>query len=214
MEVPQVTLEVPRGGRVLFIGDSITDAGRDRTRAESLGCGYALMASAWFAAEHPDRQVTFLNTGISGNRVRDLRSRWQSDCIDLAPHVVSVLVGVNDTWRRYSAGEETPVEEFERDYRYILELTRERLGAGLVLIEPFLVPLTDEQRRWREDLDPKVEVVRKLAVEFGAALVAVGEKFAAAGVPPTLWTSDGVHLTPPGHATLAREWLRATRSAG
>ncbi|HLT09430.1 MAG TPA: hypothetical protein VK028_01320, partial [Micromonosporaceae bacterium] len=64
------------------------------------------------------------------------------------------------------------------------------------------------------DLDPKVEVVRKLAVEFGAALVAVGEKFAAAGVPPTLWTSDGVHLTPPGHATLAREWLRATRSAG
>lgn len=209
-----MSLEVPLGGRVLFIGDSITDAGRDRTRAESLGCGYALMASAWFAAEHPDRHVTFLNTGISGDRVRDLRSRWQSDCLDLAPHVVSVLIGVNDTWRRYSRGEKTSVEEFERDYRHILELTRDRLGAGLVLIEPFLVPLTDDQRLWREDLDPKVEVVRKLAVEFGATLVTVEAKFTAAGVPPTVWTSDGVHLTAPGHAVLAREWLRAVFDVG
>lgn len=205
----RVTLDVPRGGRVLFIGDSITDAGRDRSRADSLGCGYALMASAWFGAEYPDRRVTFLNTGISGNRVRDLRARWRSDCLDLAPNVVSVLIGVNDTWRRYSDADPTPVEDFERDYRHILELTRDRLGAGLVLIEPFLIPLSADQHRWREDLDPKVEVVRKLAGEFGATLVAVQAAFAATGAPPTAWTNDGVHLTPAGHALLAREWLRA-----
>ena len=203
-----MTVDVPRGGRVLLIGDSITDAGRDRA-GEDLGCGYAMMAAAWFTARHPEHQVTFHNRGVSGDRVRDLRARWDSDCLALAPQVVSVLIGVNDTWRRYTRNDPTGVAEFERDYRHLLDLTRRRLDAAIVLVEPFLIPLDDAQRAWRADLGPKVEVVRRLAADYDATLVAVDDLFQAAGVDERVWTNDGVHLTPFGHALLAQQWLRA-----
>ncbi|NES27497.1 GDSL family lipase [Micromonospora terminaliae] len=205
-----MTVEVPRGGRVLFIGDSITDAGRDRSCGDDLGTGYAMMASAWFTARHPRHGATFLNRGISGDRVRDLRARWEPDCLALAPQVVSVLIGINDTWRRYTRDDPTSAADFARDYRHVLEATRP-LDARLVLVEPFVVPLDDAQHAWREDLGPKVAVVRELAAEFGATLVAVDELFQAAGVDGRVWTRDGVHPTPFGHALIAQAWLRAVR---
>ncbi|MFE9692130.1 SGNH/GDSL hydrolase family protein [Micromonospora sp. NPDC005806] len=207
-----MTAEVPRGGRVLFIGDSITDAGRDRSCGADLGTGYAMMAGAWFTARHPGHRATFLNRGVSGDRVRDLRARWEQDCLALAPQVVSVLIGINDTWQRYTRDDPTNAADFARDYRHILEGTH-RLGARLVLVEPFLVPLDDEQRGWRADLDPKVEVVRKLAAEFDATLVAVDDLFQAAEVDDRVWTRDGVHPTPFGHALIAQAWLRAATPA-
>ncbi|MFE9654672.1 SGNH/GDSL hydrolase family protein [Micromonospora sp. NPDC006431] len=203
-----MTVAVPHGGRVLFIGDSITDAGRDRSGGEDLGTGYAMMAAAWFTARHPEHRVSFRNRGISGDRVRDLRVRWETDCLALAPQVVSVLIGVNDTWRRYDRDDPTSVAEFARDYRHILQETR-RLGARIILVEPFVIPLDDAQRAWREDLDPKVDVVRRLAAEFDATLVAVDELFQAADVDDRVWTRDGVHPTPFGHALIAQAWLRA-----
>ncbi|MGB2571203.1 SGNH/GDSL hydrolase family protein [Micromonospora citrea] len=208
-----MTVRVPRDGRVLFIGDSITDAGRDRADGADLGQGYAMMAAAWFTARHPGHRATFLNRGIGGDRVRDLRSRWDADCLSLAPQVVSVLIGINDTWRRYDHDDPTGVEEFARDYRHLLTTARERLDAALVLVEPFVIPLDDGQRAWCEDLDPKVEVVRRLAAEFDAALVAVDAAFAAADTDDRVWTTDGVHLTPFGHAVLAQHWLRAVGPA-
>ncbi|MFE9201389.1 SGNH/GDSL hydrolase family protein [Micromonospora sp. NPDC007230] len=203
-----MTVAVPHNGRVLFIGDSITDAGRDRSCGEDLGTGYAMMAAAWFTARHPGHRVSFRNRGISGDRVRDLRVRWETDCLALAPQVVSVLIGVNDTWRRYDRDDPTTADEFARDYRHILQETR-RLGARIILVEPFVVPLDDAQRTWREDLDPKVDVVRHLAAEFDATLVAVDELFQAADVDDRVWTRDGVHPTPFGHALIAQAWLRA-----
>ncbi len=200
---------VARGARVLFIGDSITDAGRRRQQAVGMGNGYARMASAWFTAEHPDHGVTFINRGVSGDRARDLRARWDKDCLELSPQVVSVLIGVNDTWRRFTAGEATSPDDFERDYRHILAATKEHCGSELVLIEPFLIPVTAEQRLWLDDLELKIDVVRKLATEFNATLVAVDRMYATAGVPDRVWTEDGVHLTDAGHALLAGRWLRA-----
>ncbi|WKU06184.1 SGNH/GDSL hydrolase family protein [Micromonospora sp. HUAS LYJ1] len=205
-----MTVEIPRDGRVLFIGDSITDAGRDRSDPADLGVGWAMMAAAWFTARHPEQRVTFRNRGVGGDRVRDLRARWADDCLALSPQVVSVLIGINDTWRRYSSGEATTVEEFTADYRHLLAATREALpDVRLVLMEPFLLPVDDDQRRWRDDLDPKVDAVRKLAAEFDATLLAVQARFDTADVDDRVWTDDGVHLTPPGHAVLAQQWLAA-----
>ncbi|MFJ6197507.1 SGNH/GDSL hydrolase family protein [Micromonospora sp. NPDC092111] len=203
-----MTVEVPRGGRVLFIGDSITDAGRDRTDGGDLGVGWAMMAAAWFTARHPAHRATFRNRGIGGDRVRDLRARWETDCLALDPQVVTVLIGINDTWRRYDGDDPTTVEDFAADYRQLLTATRTRLpDVRLVLMEPFLIPLDDRQRTWRADLDPKVEAVRTLAAEFDATLVAVDALFQSADVDDRVWTTDGVHLTPYGHAVLAQRWL-------
>jgi acyl-CoA thioesterase I len=207
-----VTVEVPRGGRVLFIGDSITEGGRDRSCGDDLGTGYAMMAGAWFTARHPGHRVDFVNRGVSGNRVRDLRARWDTDCLALDPDVVSILIGVNDTWWRYSHDDPTSAADFAHDYRHILAATH-RLGARIILVEPFLVPVDDAQRGWRADLDPKVDVVRRLAAEFDATLVAVDELFRDAGVDDRVWTRDGVHPTPFGHALIAQAWLRAVSPA-
>lgn len=202
---------IERGAKVLFQGDSITDAGRDRADSSSLGSGYAMIAAAWFAALHPGRNTTFLNRGVSGDRAKDLAARWKADCLQLRPSWVSIMVGINDCWRRFDSGETTSVEDFEADYRRILSAGRERLNARLILLEPFVVPAAPGQEAWREDLDPKIDAVRRLAKEFSAVLVHLDGIFAEACriQPPAFWAGDGVHPSPAGHALIARAWLTA-----
>jgi len=194
---------------VLFQGDSITDCGRLREQPGDLGRGYAMIAAARLAAGHPELRVRFLNRGISGNRAIDLVERWKADCIDLKPDWVSILIGINDAWRWMDSGEKTPVERFEASYRRILEATRKELGARLVICEPFLLPVPKDLVRWREDLDPKIQVCRKLAREFGAVYVPFDGLFAAATSrrEAEFWASDGVHPSEAGHALMAQAWL-------
>mgnify|MGYP001251089290 CR=1 FL=1 len=199
------------GELVLFQGDSITDAGRDRTDPFSLGYGYPMMIDAWFSALYPAKHVRFANCGISGNRVKDLKARWDKDCIDLRPDWVSILIGINDCWRRYDRNDPTSVEAFEADYRHILERTKKELGAKLIICEPFVLPFPEDRLAWREDLDPKIAAVRKLAREFGAIFIPLDGIFAAACAArePAFWAADGVHPTFRGHALIAQAWLKA-----
>ncbi|HEX6922480.1 MAG TPA: SGNH/GDSL hydrolase family protein [Bacillales bacterium] len=197
------------GETVLFQGDSITDAGRNYNDENDMGSGYAMIASAWFSAQYPEKDVKFYNRGISGNRVKDLRERWQPDCLDLRPDWVSVLIGINDCWRRYDQNDPTAVEQFESDYRYLLEAVREELDAKIILCEPFVLPYPQDREQWREDLDPKIQVVRKLAREFEAVLVPFDGVFAQAATrrAPEFWANDGVHPSSAGHALMAQKWL-------
>ncbi|MHC5033661.1 MAG: SGNH/GDSL hydrolase family protein [Planctomycetota bacterium] len=196
---------------VLFQGDSTTAAGRDAGNPADLGQGYAMIAAAWFSALYPERRVSFLNRGIGGNRTVDLKNRWQSDCIELKPTWVSIMIGINDVWWRYEGAEGTSAEHYESLYRDILRPVRDELGAELVLCEPFVLPSAPDREQWREDLDPKIQVVRKLAREFGALLVPLDGVFAEACThrEPEFWAADGVHPSPPAHALIARTWLQA-----
>src|SRR6266581_547530 len=151
------------GDVVLFQGDSITDAGRNRDEPYLLGNGYAMMAASWFQALYPEREVRFLNRGIGGDRVKDLVVRWQKDCLDLNPTWLSLLIGINDTWRRYDWNDATSVDSYEASYRALLDRVSERLDARLILCEPFVLPVGADRDSWREDLDPKIAVVRRLA---------------------------------------------------
>jgi acyl-CoA thioesterase-1 len=198
---------------VLFQGDSVTDVGRDRTTLEDLGNGYPMQAAAWFAALHPEKQVRFINKGISGNRTIDLKARWDEDCVRLQPTVVSILIGINDCWRRYDYNDPTPVEEFAANYRFLLTRLKKTAVRQIVLCEPFVLPVPADRRQWREDLDPKIAVVRDLAREFHTPLLPLDGIFnsAATRQPPEFWVPDGVHPSPAGHALIAKEWLRLMR---
>jgi len=196
---------------VLFIGDSVTDCGRRDDDDRHLGNGYVRLIDEAFAAG--GTPVTIVNRGISGNRVRDLKARWQKDALDVAPVLVSVLIGVNDTWRRYSENDPTSVEDFEADYRAILSALPSRDEVALVLIEPFLLPVTEAKKAWRVDLEPKIAVVHALADEFGAVLVAADSYLNALDDDPAEIAADGVHPTEYGHELIAKLWLDTIEAA-
>ena len=127
------------GEKVLFIGDSVTDCGRSRSaNSKDLGAGYPMFIASFVKAMYPEKDITFINRGISGNRTRDLMKRWKEDCIDLNPDWVSILIGINDTWRRYDSNDPMTVEEFESNYRSLLERTNTETNARLILMEPFV----------------------------------------------------------------------------
>jgi len=209
-----MTTLIENGATVLFQGDSITDAGRMYDDGNSLGSGYAMMAASWFSALYPERNVRFLNRGISGNRAKDLEVRWQKDCLDLKPAWVLLMIGVNDTWRTFDANDPTTTEAYEKSCRNILMAVRNKLKAKLVLVEPFVLPFPEDRKAWRSDLDQRIGVIGKLAKEFDALLVPMDRIFAEAAKirGPAFWTADGVHPTPAGHALIAQSWLKVVRA--
>ena len=202
------------GATVLFQGDSITDAGRDYWDLGDLGAGYAAMAAERFSARHPEADVVFLNRGVSADRIRDLKERWQEDCLSLKPDVVSILVGINDAFAGLFWNDPISLESFEADYASILELTRRNLDAQIILLEPFLLPVSKEVMPLMEDVDSRIRVVGKLAKEFEAVLVPLGSIFVEASKreAPEYWSLDGVHPTQAGHELIAQSWLNSVES--
>jgi lysophospholipase L1-like esterase len=160
-------------------------------------------------SRYPQLDLTITNRGIGGNRTIDLLERWDKDCIGLKPDLVSIMIGVNNTWRRYDRNDPTPPERFYQEYRSILEQTRKIVGNSIVICEPFLVPALEERIAWREDLDPKIALVRRLAAEFEALYVPLDGLFAeqCTRTSPAYWAADSVHPTPAGHALIARAWI-------
>ncbi len=197
---------------ILFQGDSITDCGRDRSNLENMGNGYPRMLDMYLKSEFPDFNLKLLNLGISGSRVRDLAMRWQADCLDLTPTLLSVLIGINDTWRRYDQNSPTSAEEYERGLDAILTQARDQyVSLKIVVMEPFLMPYPADKQGWREDLDPKIMAARRVAKRHGAIYVPLDGLFASACMhtPDYYWSADGVHPTQAGHGLIARAWLRA-----
>jgi lysophospholipase L1-like esterase len=204
--------EIPEGATVLFQGDSITDSGRMRAVDGDLGVGYPLLVSALYSSAYPERGVRFLNRGVSGDRLVDLEERWEDDCLALRPDALSILIGVNETWRAFDSSDPTPAPLFERRYRDLLARTQSALpDVRIALIEPFLLPFPDTTDLWRVDLNAKIAAVRRVARDAGCALVPLDGLFAAAATrrEPAYWAEDGIHPTPAGHGLIARAWLAA-----
>lgn len=202
---------------LLFQGDSITDCGREQTGgagypAVNLGPGYAGLIASRLWCDQPARDWKILNRGISGNRVTDLYSRWKRDCLNLEPDILSILIGVNDTWHEFGNRDGVEVPRYEEFYRRILEWTRTaRPGIRFVLMEPFVLPFGAVGAAWVPEIDARRAVVRKLAAEFDAVFVPLQEPLLekAKLAPPAHWLVDGVHPTPAGHQVLADAWFTA-----
>ena len=186
--------------KVLFQGDSITDAGRDRSDPHDLGSGYPLYAARYIREAMPDTEFEFLNLGISGNQTSDLIIRLNDDFLDVGADVVSILIGVNDTWHRAATREYLDDLVFEQNYRTVLEAVK-KTGAKIMMLEPFLLPVPDKLYFY-EDLYKKILIVRKLAREYADAYVALDGRLAEASLErePTYYAADGVHPTPDGGA--------------
>jgi lysophospholipase L1-like esterase len=204
------------GERILFQGDSITDMGRGRTADPNhiLGQSYCFLIAARYGAAYPERNLTFINRGISGNIVSDLAARWQKDTLDLKPDVLSILIGVNDVWHPLRSTNHVSVELFEQTYDKILADARaSNPNLKIVLCEPFIVPGPANRAHWDEwqaDIRSVQAVVEKLAAKYHAPVVHFRKAFDEAnqrGTPADYWSWDGVHPTYSGSQLMADEWI-------
>ncbi len=180
--------------KILFQGDSITDAGRDRSDCHNLGEGYPFYAAQYIKEDNPDIDFEFINLGISGDQTKDLVKRLQSDFIDVQPDIVSILIGINDTWHRAAFRKWLSNKVFEENYRKILTEIKEKTNAKILMLEPFLLYAPDKEF-FRKDLNPKIDIIRKLAKEFADFYIPLDGLFASAslGVDDLHWSEDGVH---------------------
>lgn len=200
------------GAVILFQGDSVTDAGRNKTKPgafedKALGNGYAALIAGELLAENPGLELRIFNRGISGNKVPDLAARWQEDAIALQPAVLSILVGINDLWHTIAFGShyKGTLEDYERGYRELLVRSQKEMpGVRLVVCEPFTL------REWPAFV-PYRAVARKLADELKLTFVPFQSAFdeAVKSAPAAFWLWDGIHPTLSGHALMARTWRKA-----
>ncbi len=181
--------------KLLFQGDSITDWGRNHDDPHDVGWGYARYAYNALNERFPN-QIEYINLGIGGNLTKDLVDRIESDFVAIQPDVVSILIGINDVWAHAGGRDWMPDEEFEANYRKVLDALKNRTNAKIMLIEPFLIPVEDKLF-FREDLYRKIEVVRKLAREYALAYLPLDGLLASAynNTDPVTFAEDGVHPT-------------------
>jgi lysophospholipase L1-like esterase len=205
---------------ILFQGDSITDAGRKREAAacnstDMLGMGYPLFTAASILKKHADKQPKIYNRGISGNKVFQLRERWEIDTLAFMPDVLSILIGVNDHWHTLTGGYKGTFEVYENDLRGLLKYTKEKLPfVQLVICEPFILKggSAIKENEWFPIFDKYRAAAKKLATEFNAIFVPFQTAFdeAIKVAPARYWSADGVHPDLPGRQLMAEVWLKAT----
>ena len=207
-----------KGDVVLFQGDSITDAGREKEKqqansAKSFGTGYALLAASEILNKFASMELSIYNRGISGNKVFQLSDRWQKDCFDVHPKLVSILVGVNDFWHTLDGKYDGTVVKYETDFRQLLTLTKKMLPEiQLVIGEPFAVlGCSAVNEKWYPAFDEYRTVAKKLATEFDAVFIPYQSIFDEAQkyAPGKYWTADGVHPSMAGASLMAEAWIKA-----
>ncbi len=204
------------GPVVLFQGDSITDAGRNRgvvepNRSDGLGRGYPLLVASALLDQHPERSLSFFNRGVSGNTVPDLEARWQTDTIDLKPDVLSILIGVNDYWHTLNGSFHGTVDDYETAYAALLERTRRELpGVRIVVLEPFVLATGVVTDAWLPEFDRRRAAAARVAQRANATFIPLHAMFQQLSrqAPPAYWAADGVHPTPAGHDAIARAWMQ------
>lgn len=201
---------------ILFQGDSITDGGRQRSGSDYnhiMGQDYAYILAAQIGAASPERNLVFVNRGISGNRVPDLEARWQQDTLDLHPQLLSILIGIND-----QLSSTLTAEQFETGYDKLLAETIAALPTTkIVLGQPFLLPVGKQKPDYAAsiaEMKKRQAAVDRLGAKYHLPVVHYQQAFdtALAKAPAEHWSWDGIHPTYAGHGLMAQEWLRVVDS--
>lgn len=199
--------------RILFQGDSITDAGRSREADFLSGSGYPTLVAAELGYKHPGK-YEFLNRGISGNRSVDILARMREDITNLKPDVMSILVGVNDVWHELSVGNGVDAISYEAYYNLLIGQIKTALpDIRIMILEPFVLKGSATEEQWskfRSEVEKRAEISQRTAKNFGLDFIPLQKKFNEASrlAFPELWLVDGVHPTAAGHELIAREWIR------
>lgn len=205
---------------ILFQGDSITDWGRNKETQEynttnNLGSGYPLQTAGQLLLENPEKALKIYNKGISGNKVFQLADRWDADCLQIKPNVLSILVGVNDFWHTLLNGYKGTIDTYITDYHKLLKRTMEALpDVKLIIGEPFaLKGVKAVNDQWYPTFDLFRKAARDIAAEYDVPFIPYQSVFDKATelAPASYWSIDGVHPTVAGCALMARAWMETVK---
>ena len=211
----QTNINLQANQTIVFIGDSITDTGRMYPAYGPFGFGYVNFAANLLMAKYSGFALNIVNSGASGNTIRDLARRWKADCLDHKPDILSIMIGINDLWRQHEGAEYLPdavyPNEYESTYRELLSTAKKECEPQLVLMEPFMF-CDDMENKMFRGLRAYIDIVNNLAQEFDAVLVplqsCIDEQIKK--VPPGKWSDDMVHPYVWVHAWISQRWLGAT----
>lgn len=213
-------IKIAKNDVILFQGDSITDAGRKRDSADAnnaaaLGSGYAYLTAAALLKNHADKNLKIYNRGISGNKVYQLAERWEKDCLELKPNVLSILIGVNDYWHKHNGNYKGTVQIYQDDLKKLLDRTLKQLPElKLILTEPFAVRgVKAVDDTWYPEFDGYRHAAASIAKEYKAAWVPYQKVFdnAEKSAKGVYWTHDGVHPSIAGAKLMSDAWLDVVR---
>ena len=207
------------GMTILFQGDSITDAGRDRNRKSSndsnaLGKGYPMLVAGDLLRDHAEAHLSIYNRGISGNKVPDLDKRWEEDCIEIKPDVLSILIGVNDIWHKLNGKYDGTVEDYYTGFAALIERTQKALPkTRIVVCEPFVLQCGAVNDAWFPEFEERRAMAERIATEHKLDFVPFQKMFneATQHAEAKYWAADGVHPTLAGHALMAKTWRDVTK---
>ena len=216
-------MRIQAGSKLLFIGDSITDAGRSEggetppwTPNVGLGHGYVNLVNALMLVERPEQNIRIINKGLSGNTVLDLKQRWDDDVLAHKPDWLSVMIGINDVWRQFDTPQRTEShvgpELYEATLRELLAKTRPQL-SGLVLMSPYMIE-TNLSDPMRQQMDTYGAIVKSVAADLDAIYVDTQAAIdrVLQHVHPMSLAWDRIHPGTAGHMILARAFLAAMES--
>lgn len=206
-----------KGDTIVFIGDSISDYDRKRPVGEGLfngwGTSYVANVGALLGCMYPEMRIRVKNVGISGNQVRDLDRRWQTDVLDQKPDWVSVLIGINDVWRQFDSPlqteEHVPLDEFEQTYEKLILRTLPH-AKGMILMTPFFME-PSRQDAMRARMDEYGAVVKKLADKHGLVFIDLQTAWDRLfeHMHPCNIAWDRIHPNQTGHMYIAKQFLAA-----
>ena len=204
--------------RILFQGDSITDADRSRQDDTRLGVGYPRLVEAALGLEEPGEHQ-FINRGISGNRIVDLYARIKRDIINLKPDFMSILIGVNDVW--HDTGDDpngVDADKFYKIYDMLIEEVKAALpGIKIIILEPFVLQGCSTVENWEffsTEVPKRAMMARKIAEKHGLPFVELQAGFDALAkkAPNEYWLGDGVHPSAKGHEFIKNQWLKTFKT--
>lgn len=207
---------------ILFQGDSITDAGRDRGRyypnqGDGMGRGYVRHIVTELLGQHPTSDLKIYNRGVSGNKVFQLKNRWEDDCLQLKPDILSIMIGVNDFWHTLSHNYQGTATTYESDLDELIQRTINKLPAvKLILGEPFVCHegTAIETDKWKGSFEKYQQACRRIADKYDATWVPYQSIFddALKVAPTSYWCPDGVHPSMAGNYLMAKAWFSAFTS--
>ena len=200
--------ELNKGERIVFLGDSITQAG-------ARGDGYIRQVEAVLKRTHPDHGITIIGAGISGHKVPDCQQRLQRDVISKNPTLVFIYIGINDVWH-WNKNKGTTKEDFDAGLREMIAKIK-AAGARVILCTPTVIgEKTDGSNRFDKMLDEYSDISRKVAADTGSGMLDLRREFMAhlkavnqANRDRNVLTTDSVHLNAAGNTKVAELMLGA-----